>query len=101
MGSTYHAFTKNEATKVVEHAVAPSATGPYSFVPPGNWGTLVEGPTVVQLPDGVLADLPEPTPRGQVLYSDSADGLVSWSPLREIPGLSGSVRHFGVMREPA
>ncbi|ORL83665.1 glycoside hydrolase family 43 protein [Prescottella equi] len=101
VGSTYHAFTKNEATKVVEHAVAPSATGPYSFVPPGNWGTLVEGPTVVQLPNGVWRIYLDAYTEGKYLYSDSADGLVSWSPLREIPGLSGSVRHFGVMREPA
>ena len=36
---------------------APSVTGPYSFVPPGNWGSLVEGPAVVQLPSGRLADL--------------------------------------------
>ena len=38
VGSTYHAFTKNETRKVVEHAVAPSVTGPYSFVPPGELG---------------------------------------------------------------
>lgn len=101
VGSTYHAFTKNEATKVLEHAVAPSVTGPYSFVPPGDWGTLVEGPSVVQLPDGVWRIYFDAYTEGRYLYSDSADGLATWSPVHEVPGISGTVRHFGVMREPA
>ncbi|PTR30338.1 hypothetical protein C8K36_102186 [Rhodococcus sp. OK519] len=101
VGSTYHAFTKNETTKVIEHAVAPSATGPYTFVPPGNWGTLVEGPAIVQLPNGVWRIYFDAYTEGKYLYSDSADEMATWSPVQEIPGLSGKVRHFGVMREPA
>ncbi|NRI68995.1 arabinofuranosidase [Rhodococcus sp. MS16] len=101
VGSTYHAFTKNETKKVVEHAVAPSATGPYSFVPPGNWGTLVEGPALAQLPDGTWRLYLDAYTEGKYLYSDSTDGLSTWSDAQELPGLSGTVRHIGVMREPA
>lgn len=101
VGSTYHAFTKNETTKVIEHAVAPSPTGPYSFVPPGNWGTLVEGPAVVQLPNGAWRMYLDAYTTGKYLYSDSTDGLSTWSPVQELPDLSGKVRHIGVMREPA
>lgn len=101
VGSTYHAFTKNETKKVIEHAVAPSATGPYSFVPPGNWGTLVEGPALAQLPDGTWRLYLDAYTEGKYLYSDSTDGLSTWSDAQELPGLSGTVRHIGVMREPA
>ncbi|MFZ2175269.1 MAG: glycoside hydrolase family 43 protein [Rhodococcus sp. (in: high G+C Gram-positive bacteria)] len=101
VGSTYHAFTKNETKKVIEHAVASSVTGPYSFVPPGNWGSLLEGPALVQLPNDAWRIYLDAYTEGKYLYSDSTDGLNTWSPVQELPGLSGSVRHFGVMREPA
>lgn len=101
VGATYHAFTKNETKKVIEHAVAPSVTGPYSFVPPGNWGTFVEGPSVVQLPDGNWRMYFDAYTEGKYLYSDSTDGLNTWSTPQELPGLSGTVRHVGVIREPA
>ncbi|WP_171018713.1 glycoside hydrolase family 43 protein [Rhodococcus sp. Q] len=101
VGSTYHAFTKNETKKVVEHAVAPSVTGPYSFVPPGDWGSFVEGPAVVQLPDGAWRIYLDAYTEGKYLYSDSTDGLRTWSPVQELPGLSGTVRHVGVISEPA
>lgn len=101
VGSTYHAFTKNETKKVVEHAVAPSVTGPYSFVPPGDWGSFVEGPAVVQLPDGAWRIYLDAYTEGKYLYSDSTDGLRTWSPPQELPGLSGTVRHVGVISEPA
>ncbi|HEY9312003.1 MAG TPA: arabinofuranosidase [Williamsia sp.] len=101
VGSTYHAFTKNETKKVVEHAVAPSVTGPYSFVRSGNWGSLLEGPALVQLPNGAWRIYLDAYTRGKYFYSDSTDGLRTWSPMQELPGLSGTVRHFGVMREPA
>lgn len=99
VGSTYHAFTKNETKKFVEHAVASSLAGPYSFVPPGNWGTMVEGPAVVQLPDGAWRIYLDAYTEGKYLYSDSGDGLNTWTPVKELPGVSGSVRHIGVMRE--
>ena len=101
VGSSYHAFTKNETKKVVEHAVAPTLAGPYSFVPPGTWGSRVEGPAVVQLPNGDWRIYLDAYGEGKYVYSDSADGLQTWSALKELPGLSGDVRHIGVMREPA
>ena len=101
VGSTYHAFTKNETRKVVEHAVAQSAAGPYSFVPPGNWGEKREGPSLVELPNGTWRLYLDAYTEGRYLYTDSSDGLRTWSPTREVPGISGNVRHVGVMREPA
>ncbi len=101
VGSTYHAITKNETKKVIEHAVAPSLTGPYTYVPPGNWGKFREGPAVTQLPDGTWRLYLDAYTEGKYLYSDSKDGLNTWSDPKELPGLSGTVRHVGVMREPA
>ncbi|GAB06821.1 arabinofuranosidase [Gordonia amarae] len=101
VGSAYHAFTKNETKKVIEHAVAPAVKGPYTFVSPGKWGTLVEGPAVVQLPDGNWRLYLDSYTRKRYLYSDSTDGLSTWSPPKELPRLSDTVRHVGVLREPA
>jgi hypothetical protein len=52
----YHLFTKAESNgkKHIEHAVASSLTGPYSFVQTGDfagWGQA-EGPCVTVLPNG-------------------------------------------------
>lgn len=101
VGSTYHAFTKNETRKVIEHAVASSAAGPYSFVPSGDWGTMLEGPALAQLPNGAWRIYLDAYTEGKYLYSDSTDGLQTWSATQELPGLSGTVRHLGVMSEPA
>ncbi|WP_076479840.1 glycoside hydrolase family protein [Williamsia sterculiae] len=101
LGGVYHAFTKNETKKVVEHAVAQSLGGPYRFVAPGAWGPYVEGPAVVKLPNGNWRMYLDAYTRGKLLYSDSTDGLRTWSPTTELPGLSGTARHVGVMREPA
>ncbi|WP_233425540.1 arabinofuranosidase [Gordonia otitidis] len=101
VGATYHAFTKNETKKVVQHAVSSSLYGPYRFISPGDWGTFVEGPAVIQLPSGAWRIYLDAYKSGRYLYSDSTDGLNTWTPVKELPGLSGSVRHLGVMREPS
>ncbi|MCX2966504.1 arabinofuranosidase [Gordonia sp. Z-3] len=101
IGATYHAFTKNETTKIIEHAVAPSLAGPYRFVPTRNWGRYVEGPVLTQLPNGTWRLYLDAYRSGRYLYSDSTDGLRSWSPPKTLPRLSGTVRHIGIMREPA
>ncbi|MDY6811627.1 MAG: arabinofuranosidase [Actinomycetota bacterium] len=100
VGTTYHAFTKNETKKVIEHAVALSLIGPYRFVPPGNWGRFVEGPAVIRLPNGVWRMYLDAYKSGRYVYSDSRDGLRTWTSVRTLPRLSGTVRHIGVIREP-
>lgn len=99
--STYHAFTKNETKKIIEHATAPSLFGPYTFVEPGPWGTLREGPAVAQLPNGDWRIYFDAYTEGKYFYSDSGDLMKTWTQPQELPGLSGTVRHFGVMQEPA
>ncbi|MFZ2510480.1 MAG: arabinofuranosidase [Gordonia sp. (in: high G+C Gram-positive bacteria)] len=101
VGSTFHAFVKNETKKVIEHATAPALIGPYTPAPAGDWGTLVEGPAVVQLPNGHWRLYLDSYRDGRYLYSDSSDAMRSWSKAKELPGVSGAARHFGVLREPA
>lgn len=100
-GGRYHAFTKNETTKYIEHATASSLTGPWSFVGTGNWagwGSGLEGPAMVQLPNGSWRIYFDQYLAGHYYYSDSGD-LNSFSAKTELPGLSGTVRHFTVLRE--
>jgi hypothetical protein len=101
-GSTYHAFTKNENTKIIEHATASALTGPYTFVGTGDWAgwgnTAVEGPCLFQLEDGTWRMLVDGYTSSQYLYSDSED-LTTWSQRRALPGgLSGFIRHGTVLR---
>ncbi|MFI6173402.1 glycoside hydrolase [Nocardia sp. NPDC051052] len=101
----YFAFTKNETSKLIELAIAPAPLGPYLFVETGDWagwGAPREGQCVIPLPNGgwriFFDDYDENNPR--YFYSDSAD-LRGWTAPTELPGLSGTVRHFTVIPEIA
>ncbi|NUS44731.1 MAG: family 43 glycosylhydrolase [Mycobacteriaceae bacterium] len=103
-GAIYHAFTKNETTKFVEHAVGPTAVGPFLFVGLGNWagwGAPREGQSIIHLDNGGWRIFLDGYTIGKYFYSDSHDGFLTWSPPRELPGLSGHVRHFTVLKELA
>ena len=100
-GTTYHAFVKNETTKYIEHARASSLTGPWTFVGTGNWagwGSGLEGPAVVQLPNGAWRLYFDQYGARRYFYADSND-LNAFTGKVEMPGLSGVVRHFTVLRE--
>nr|WP_314142301.1 arabinofuranosidase [uncultured Rhodococcus sp.] len=98
-GALYHAFTKGESDKVIEHWTAPSLSGPYVLDPTfRDLGPLKEGPAVVELPDGTWRLYYDDYTNQKYFYSDSRD-MVGWSEPKELPGLSGTVRHVGVMRE--
>ena len=99
IGATYHAFIKNETKKVIERATAPALIGPYTVAPAGPWGDKVEGPAVVQLPNGHWRLYLDAYQAGKYVYSDSADGMRTWSSPKELPQISGTVRHVGVLRE--
>ncbi|KAL7269759.1 hypothetical protein RUND412_007561 [Rhizina undulata] len=96
----YHAFTKNETGKHVEHAIASSVTGPYTFVQTGDfagWGRA-EGPCLTTLEDGNFRLFADGYDSGKYIYSDSPD-LYNWSTYETLPGgLSGFVRHGTVLR---
>jgi hypothetical protein len=103
LGGTYHNFLKNETTKYIEHATAPSLTGPWTFRGTGNWagwGSGLEGPALVQLPDGRWRLYFDQYGQGRYYHADSAD-LNSFGGKVELAGLSGTARHFTVLRETA
>ncbi len=101
IGGTYHNFLKNESTKYIEHATATSLSGPWRFVGTGNWagwGSGLEGPALVRLPDNRWRIYFDQYGAGRYYYADSAD-LNSFGAKVELPGLSGTARHFTVLRE--
>lgn len=102
IGSTYHAFTKNETTKYIEYATASSLTGPYTFQKTGNWagfGSGKEGPALVQLDNGGWRIYYDAYGDQKYWYSDSYDNFATWSTPTELPGLTGFVRHLTVLKE--
>ncbi|WP_037683543.1 glycoside hydrolase family 43 protein [Streptomyces griseus] len=102
VGSTYHAFTKNETTKYIEYATASSLTGPYTILKSGDWagfGSWVEGPALVQLDNGGWRIYFDGYRDGKYWYSDSYDNFATWSTRTEVPALSGFIRHATVLRE--
>ncbi|MDG4819218.1 glycoside hydrolase family 43 protein [Micromonospora sp. WMMD956] len=102
VGATYHAFAKQETTKYIEHATASSLNGPYTFVGTGDWagwGGPREGQALVPLDNGGWRIYFDGYTVGKYYFSDSSDGLRTWTPPAELPGLSGFARHFTVLRE--
>jgi hypothetical protein len=102
IGSTYHAFTKNETTKDIEYATASSLTGPYTMRRTGNWagfGGPNEGQSLVQLDNGGWRIYFDAYTTGQYYYADSYDGFNTWTARAALPGLTGFARHFTVLKE--
>ncbi|MEV6274857.1 glycoside hydrolase family 43 protein [Nocardia sp. NPDC051832] len=98
----YYAFANNETTKYIELAVAPTLLGPYTFLGTGDWagwGTPREGQSLIRLPDGGQRIYFDAYTTGKYFYSDSYDQFRTWTPPRELPGLSGTIRHATVFSE--
>src|SRR5450432_3745030 len=104
-GNTYHAFVKNDVTRYLEHATAPSLTGPWTFVGKGDWagwGSGMEGPAIVQLDDGRYRMYVDPQSGGAPCQSMTSSDLVTWSARASIPGPAGAaIRHGTVIRDMA
>ncbi|MBW8795529.1 MAG: AbfB domain-containing protein [Streptomyces sp.] len=103
IGSTYHAFTKNETAKYIEYGTATSLEGPYTISRTGDWagwGSYREGPSVIQLDNGAWRIFFDGYGDGNYYYSDSYDTFATWSTPTALPTLSGTARHFTVIKEP-
>lgn len=104
VGTTYHAFTKNSATAYIEHATSTSLTGPWNFIGTGDWagwGTHREGPCVIQLPGGVWrAVIDGYGTGGHEMYTDSADGFMTWTTPKPIPVIGNTTSHGTIIGVP-
>ncbi|HYQ00733.1 MAG TPA: glycoside hydrolase family 43 protein [Polyangiaceae bacterium] len=97
----YHAFTKNETTKFIEHATADALKGPWTFVGKGDWagwGSGKEGPALFQTETGQWRLFMDCYGNCGYLQATSTD-LNKWSSTSTVPVLSGTVRHGTVLRE--
>ncbi|MER5224621.1 glycoside hydrolase family 43 protein [Streptomyces flaveus] len=102
LGSTYHAFTKNETTKYIEYATATALNGPYTIRRTGNWagwGSTREGAALIQLDNGAWRIFFDGYGDGSYYYSDSYDTFTTWSAPKRLPSISGTARHFTVLKE--
>jgi hypothetical protein len=102
LGSTYHAFTKNETTKYIEYATATALNGPYTIRRTGNWagwGSTREGAALIQLDNGAWRIFFDGYGDGSYYYSDSYDTFATWSAPKRLPSISGTARHFTVLKE--
>jgi hypothetical protein len=102
IGSTYHAFPKNETTKDIEYATASNLTGPYTIRRTGDWagwGSYREGPALVQLDNGAWRMFFDGYGDGNYYCSDSYDTFATWSAPAALPVISGTARHFTVVKE--
>jgi hypothetical protein len=97
VGDTWHCFTKSN---LLQHATAPSITGPWTWLPNNtNWANL-EGPCAVQLTNGSWMMFVDPM-YDVAQYLTSPD-LTNWSPLIYLPGPGISiVKHGTVIRDDA
>nr|WBO81817.1 AbfB domain-containing protein [Streptomyces sp. SBE_14.2] len=102
LGSTYHAFTKNETTKYIEYGTAAGLTGPYTLSRTGDWagwGSYREGPALIQLDNGAWRLFFDAYGEARYYYSDSYDTFATWTAPTALPSISGMARHFTVVKE--
>jgi hypothetical protein len=102
VGAQYHAFTKNETTKFIEHATAAALRGPWTFVGKGDWagwGSGLEGPALFQTDDGRWRMTMDCYGSCGIFLQATSTDLNTWSGPSMVPGLSGVVRHGTVLRE--
>lgn len=101
IGSTYHAFTKNETTTYIEHATASNLMGPWTFVGKDDWagwGAHREGPSLIRRPDGTWRIFVDGySSQDRMMYSESSDNFASWTPLKGLPTIGNSVSHGTVL----
>ncbi len=100
VADTYHAFSKNETTKYIEHATASALHGPWNWIGKGDWagwGSGKEGISLFRLDDGQWRMFLDCYSGCGFLYADS-DDLTNWSGTMTVGGISG-VRHGTVLRE--
>jgi hypothetical protein len=80
--STYHAFTKNETSKYIEHWTSTSLTGGW-----GNqgqlWSSGYEGPAVLRMSDGSWRIWVDKYTNGGI-WTATSSNLGSWSGLSQI-----------------
>jgi hypothetical protein len=99
----YVMFIKNEDTKFVERFESTSLITGWTKTGAGNWagwGSGLEGPSIIRLSDGtVRIYLDKYPPVVEYYASESASARSnSWSALRELTNVSGSIRHFTAIR---
>ena len=78
IGADYHAFTKNEDTKYIEHATATSIDGPWDFGTDvqdwAKWGSHREGPALLDLGNGSWLVVAAP-PGGDASWQATGTGM--------------------------
>lgn len=65
----------------------------------GGWGSYREGPALVQLDNGGWRLFFDGYGDGTYYYSDSYDTFATWSAPAALPAVSGTARHFTVIKE--
>jgi len=87
-GSTWHAFTKNETTKYIEHWTT-TANLTEGWINRGNlWATGYEGPSLVRQDNGSWRIYVDKYSTGQGIFTATSSDLNTWTGLSAV-GCSG------------
>jgi hypothetical protein len=100
IAGTYHALAKGSA--YIEHATAPSLSGPWTFVDKGDWagwGTHKEAPALIQLANGTWRVYFDAGSTGHEMSSDSSDGLKTWTAPKGLPTVGNAISHGTVIHD--
>ena len=96
----YVAVVKNETTKYIEVYKSSNIYDGYTLIRGGDWakwGKDFEGAYLMQLENGKLRmyldNFSHSLGRNFLLYSDSVDNGLSWSPLKDVLSPKWNVRH--------
>lgn len=98
----YTALARNGATGLIEMAGAKSLQGPWTVEKQGDWakwGATTGAHSLVKLPGGQWRLYFGDAATGRRWYSDSQDGLRTWSAAKQLGGVSGIIGQASVLVE--
>jgi len=100
VGVDYVMFFKDETARTISRARASSPLGPFTLEMSGNWmgiaQTPVEGPALIQLPDGRYRLFYDAYTINQLRYVDSVD-LNTWTAPQNLRYPWPQARHLGLL----
>ena len=100
----YTALARNGATGLIEMASAKTLHGPWTIERQGdwaNWGATTGAHSLIKLSNGKWRLYFGDAASGRRWYSDSGDGLRTWSAAKQLDGVSGSIGQASVLVDDA
>jgi len=101
-GTGYTAFARNQQSGYIDMLTSASLAGPWTVKNKGDWagwGAQHQGQALVRLPSGSWRIYFNDDKGKRSWYADSQDDFATWTPKKELGGVSGVAQQFTVLAD--